>query len=359
MREQNFLRCMVLYFNYLLVFIVWISVFRWFDGSTSACVQLFLFLFVPWVVCLLLYGKWNREKPEELANRKPPVCHHEFLFPVCFVAVLGDGLEDRLVNSAVCFLLCLSAILLYFCWKFCYGKHLVLSCNPSVSAETGRRAAASLQSRTVRLGLITCLAAMALFLLTSWMPSVPYPGQQKQRQERTLEKKKPKSKEAEPYKGEMRERLEEEKEEPGLMLLIVRYAFKVFVIVIALAGLAAFIYAILIYFNRKRGRDGMEYREQLQEKKDNEEYTRLVPVVRKRVSFPADNDGEVRKIFYRAVKTGAGHEKVDQSRTARELYLAYLTEEKEGSYLTEVYQKARYAGEKVSDEEVHRLRHSR
>ncbi len=359
MREQNFLRCLVLYFNYLLVFIVWISVFRWFDGSTPSCVRLFLFLFVPWAACLLLYGKWNRDKPEELVDRKPPVCHHEFLFPVCFLAVLGDGLEDRPVNSAVCFLLCLSAILLYFYWKFRHGKYLVLSCNPSVSAETGRRAVASLQSRIVRLGAITCLAAFALFLLTSWMPSLPYPERQQQRKERTLEERTPEPKEAESRGEELKERIEEEREEPGLLLLIVRYAFKVFVILVALAGLAAFIYAIVIYFNRKRRRDGMEYCEKLQEKKDNEEYTRLVPVVRKRASFPAGNDGEVRKLFYRAVRSGAGREKVDQSRTARELYLDYLTEEQEGSYLTEMYQKARYAGEEVSDEEIHRLRHSR
>lgn len=89
--------------------------------------------------------------------------------------------------------------------------------------------------------------------------------------------------------------------------------------------------------------------------KEDEEHIRLVPVAKREKKFPAGNDGFVRKAFYKQIQAGAQKNSVPCSQTPQELKETYLSGEKADEYLTQLYEKARYAKESVETEEIRKL----
>lgn len=355
MKPGNILRSMVFYYKYLLVFTAITSVFGWFDGSIAACLLLLIFLLIPYFLCYLLYGKSDKVKTDASGREVSSVCHLEFLYPVCLLVILG-GAYRNWPSTLLCFILFLCIMGLYFSWKIYQGRYTVLYCNPSVSQETGRRAGAGLQRGILRLGIIALILSFAFFFLEGQLPSYSLPLR-KMDQKQTEKKKTKEREKMESGKSPKQEKPPEPEE--TLALLIFRYVAKWFVILVLIAGAVAFLYGIFLFITRRHRRDGMEYREQMSVERDNEQYTKLVPVTRKKISFPEGNAGEVRKIFYREVKSGAGAGKIDPSKTSEELQEDYLAEKEGANLLVQVYQRARYGEEPVSDRDLESVRHMR
>ena len=96
------------------------------------------------------------------------------------------------------------------------------------------------------------------------------------------------------------------------------------------------------------------FEESTVERSHNEEYTRLVPVMRKDLTFPAGNDGRIRRYFYKEVRKKAGNQEIEKSQTPMELKRTFLEPNAREERLTELYEKARYAKDSVTEEEISR-----
>lgn len=123
--------------------------------------------------------------------------------------------------------------------------------------------------------------------------------------------------------------------------------------VVILAGYGIFKLICYLVFHRQK--PSYEFVEQVTITKEDEEHIRLVPVAKREKQFPAGNDGFVRKAFYKQIQAGAQKNSVPCSQTPQELKETYLSGEKADEYLTQLYEKARYAKESVETEEIRKL----
>ena len=125
-------------------------------------------------------------------------------------------------------------------------------------------------------------------------------------------------------------RQQQEEQKGNFWLTLLRYTVLI-VLIVAVVILAAYgIFKLICYLVFHRKKPSYEFVEQVTITKEDEEHIRLVPVAKREKQFPAGNDGFVRKA-------------------------TYLSGEKADEYLTQLYEKARYAKESVETEEIRKL----
>lgn len=350
MTEQNKMRILAFYYNYLIVLSVITSIFYWFDGDTAASwLRLLLLLGVP---VLILWRSKERQQEVAKEERQLPVCHFEFLIIAGIVAVPGSLLNENQANFWLCCAFYGAAVVIYFFCKYIRGRYLVFYRNPSVSKETRKRAGQSMRRSLGGLALAGLAVFLLLILVSQVTPEAPIPKRERtnaeqQEQDNVFDT-------AANQQNEMRDALRETQEQAqeNLFLVILRYLLTFAIIaatVLALAyGLVRFILTLL----GRRRRTRLEFEEVVVEDNDTEELTRLVPVRRAAPVFPGGNDGRVRKEFYREIRRRAGEQKISPAQTPLELRENYLGENRKEELLTELYEKARYAEDSVTDEEL-------
>ena len=150
-------------------------------------------------------------------------------------------------------------------------------------------------------------------------------------------------------------RQQQEEQKGNFWLTLLRYTVLI-VLIVAVVILAAYgIFKLICYLVFHRKKPSYEFAEQVIITKEDEEHIRLVPVAKREKKFPAGNDGFVRKAFYKQIQAGAQKNSVPCSQTPQELKETYLSGEKADEYLTQLYEKARYAKESVETEEIRKL----
>ena len=197
---------------------------------------------------------------------------------------------------------------------------------------------------------------MLLFVAAGYKPEWNFERDSKEKAavEETKEKEEPAAgPESQSRESVVRQQQEEQKGNFWLTLLRYTVLIVLIVAVVILAGYGIFKLICYLVFHRQK--PSYEFVEQVTITKEDEEHIRLVPVAKREKQFPAGNDGFVRKAFYKQIQAGAQKNSVPCSQTPQELKETYLSGEKADEYLTQLYEKARYAKESVETEEIRRL----
>lgn len=346
-------RCRFLAFLYyeLLILGVVTSLVHWFDaGDVYSYGRFVFFVFVP----ILFYRHfYKKEKREE---RKVASCHVGALVLAGLFMMPGTILEAADDSFWLCSIFYLAAIVVGFAGEYWRGQYLVVGCNPSVSEETKRRINVNRKKDWIPFYAAGILTVLLLFVAAGYKPEWNFERDSKEKAavEETKEKEEPAAgPESQSRESVVRQQQEEQK--GNFWLTLLRYTVLI-VLIVAVVILAAYgIFKLICYLVFHRKKPSYEFVEQVTITKEDEEHIRLVPVAKREKKFPAGNDGFVRKAFYKQIQAGAQKNSVPCSQTPQELKETYLSGEKADEYLTQLYEKARYAKESVETEEIRKL----
>lgn len=350
MTERQKLRIIRFYFNYLLVIAAFTSVFFWFDASEPVSwIRLVLLLGVPLPI---LWRSKERQLEEEKKEKKLPANHFAVAVLAGIIGAPSLFLYEKHDSFWLSCLLFAVAIVLCFLGEYIRGRYLLLYCNPSVSAETRRRSGRNMKRYLLQIAVAGAVVLLLLLVVVSHEPEIA-----RQDRPKTNTAQQEPDRAPAPMTGSQRERpekIQEEQEEQkeNVFLQVLRYFLLVAIVVMGAVTVCYGLFRLLLYLIRGRRKPVWEFEEALTEKREDEEYTRLVPVVRDKVRFPDGNDGKIRRQFYKAVKRQAGGQEIVRSKTPVELKETYLGVDEKEAVLTELYEKARYAGESVTEEEI-------
>lgn len=338
------------------------------QGSVSG---LLFYIIAIAVLYLLIRSQINygRKKKEMSRDER---CHGMFgavalaaamLFPVqaadggyiVWIDILGTVLIG-------CGLFSIFAVYLYA--GYYYEKYLTMYENPCVSEETIRRfeqntAAVLKKKAVVFAAVLAVICAVLSMLLSVQTERVP-----EKREIPKVEQKKTDTPGAvDRVRERLREKTEKEEKDPAweMFLFILRKVVWVIVVLLALLGaflVIFFIFRRILSLQPLRLTDVVKKEDIFEEGTD--EYIPLRPVYREREKFPSDNNGKIRRYFYHYVRKKAGGD-VDISLTPFELAETYGTEgsgqlsegEREA---VSIYEKARYSGKMCGDGEAEKVR---
>lgn len=350
MTERNKMRILTFYVNYLIVLSAFTAIFFWFDASQPiSWLRLILLLGIPLPI---LWRSRERQLEEEKKEKKLPTCHVGVLCVASIVGAPAFVLREKQDNFWLCCLLFAAAIALYFATEYIRGRYFLLFCNPSVSAETKRRNGKYMQKYLLIMAVAGAVVLLLLLVLSSFEPEVSWQERPKTNtvQQETDRDPNP----AGNGKKERQAEIQEEQEERGqnVFLLVLRYFLFVAIIAMGAVAVCYGLFRFLYYLIRGRRKPTWEFEEILTEECDDEEYMRLVPVTKSEVRFPDGNDGKIRRHFYKEVRRQAGNHEIVRSKTPMELKEAYLESNERETVLTELYEKARYARDSVTAEEL-------
>lgn len=350
MTERQKLRIISFYFNYLIVLSAFTSIFYWFDVSQPiSWLRLVLLLGVP---VPILWRSKERQREEEKKENKLPAYHFAFAIIACIIGSPASILNEKQDNFWLCCLFFASAIALYLLGEYIRGRYLLLYCNPSVSAETKRRSGKNMKKYLLEMAVAGMVVLLLLLIFVSYEPEISWQDKPKTNtaQQETDHGPDPVGNGAKERQGKIQE--EQEDREQNVFLQALRYVLLIAIIAMGAAAVCYGLFRLLFYLIKGRRKTVWEFTEIQTEKRDDEEYTRLVPVVKGEVRFPAGNDGKIRRQFYKEVRRQAGDHEIVRSKTPVELKEAYFEPNEKETVLTELYEKARYARESVTAEEI-------
>lgn len=261
-----------------------------------------------------------------------------------------------------CGLLSIFAVYLYA--GYYYEKYLTMYENPCVSGETIRRFEQNTAAVLKKKALVFAVTLAVMYTVLSIALSGQTVSKPKKREIPKVEQEKTDVPDAVDHVRErLNEKKEKEEEDPAweMFLLILRKVLWVIVVLLALLGaflVIFFIFRRILSLQPLPLSDAPKKEEIITEGTD--EYIPLRPVYREREKFPADNNGKIRRYFYHYIRKKAGSG-VDISLTPFELAEAYGTEgsgqlSEGGSAAVRIYEKARYSGKMCGDEEVEEVR---
>ena len=341
MTEYNKMRLTKFYCYYMTAVTIFSSLFRWFHGDLMSWLRLLLLLVLPLPIV------WRNERGKE---EKLPGCHQEFLVVGALLAVPGTVDWDGDIHVIVCCLFFVAAIILCYTNQYLQKRYTVFYCNPSVSEETRKRANRLQRRPLLTLSAIAGGVLIVLMLIMMLMPEIEFEprertNQEQQEQDNMVERA------PEDRTNEVLEKIREEQEEASgnFWLMLLRYIITYAIIVMVALAIAYALFRFVLYLMNRRRKVTYEFEELLEEKSDLEEITRLRPVMKSSTDFPSGRDGQIRRAFYKSVRRGAGARSVDRALTPEELHKEYMKETPRDERLTALYEKARYAGESISE----------
>lgn len=347
MTERYKIRIIDFYSIYFIVLSLFSSMF---DSSLLlSWLRLLLLLVIP-----LPFLFCSKKKQKKLEKKKLPTQSVLAITVAGFcgasVLVMGED-QDNFWLSCFFFV---AAIFMYFVAKHMKGRYILLYCNPNVSSETKRRFGKYMRKYLAELAAVS-IAMLMLMVAVAWYdPGLPIEERQKTNTVQQETDRAPKR--SKQYQEEMQKKIREQEESKStnLFLLILRYILLIAIVAMGVTAVAYGLFRFLYYLIKGRRRAVWEFEEIEVEKNDVEAYTRLVPVMRKEPVFPNGNDGKIRKQFYREVRRQSGDKEIVRSHTPTELKESYLSDSDKDALLTKLYEKAHYAEESVTEEEIRR-----
>ena len=353
MTEKNKMRMITFYACYFVVPTIGTSLFNWFDVcDLLSWLRLLVVLILPFFIL------WrSKEKKTEEESEKGKKFHQQLFGVLVFIGFLvspGTLFSEDADNFWLCSFFYGAAICLCFVGEYLRGRYLLLYCNPSVSDETRKRSRVNMRKQLVQMVIVGASALIFLLLLSRFEPEMKMPRLQKTAtvQKEKEEDETPATSLREEKKGEMRE--EQEEQSSNIFLVILRYTVVLILLALVFVAVAYGLLRLFLFLIRGRRRTVYVFEELTVERSHNEEYTRLVPVMRKDLIFPAGNDGRIRRYFYKEVRKKAGNQEIEKSQTPMELKRTFLEPNAREERLTELYEKARYAKDSVTEEEISR-----
>ena len=353
MNEYRVMQIIAFYYKYLLLVTLVSAYFFWFNMNAASIMLVIIILAVPFLLQSLLFPDKTLKKKRE--KGKMPVCPLGHLIVVGVIISPVFILPEAKPNSLFCLILYLLDMGIFFFYQYYKGKYNLLYCNPSVTDHTRERAEGKLNRMFFKLFMAAVFAIIVLFFIVNAVSGADIrisPPRQEQEEQQEEEPKKEADRIPAELSKKQKDLLRQKQKEDNFFLLLLRYAVFLLLVLLTLFVLLFLLYRIIMYFVRKRRKISCGYYEEIVEENDQEEYTRLVPAVKREPSFPGGNNGKIRKAFYRAVRRGAGGKKVDKSHTPYELRDAYLAPTESSGYLTALYEKAKYSPWDVTDDEI-------
>lgn len=352
MTEEMKIRIVTFYSYYGIALFVFTLFFYWFDaGDPVSWLWLLLLVGIPFP---LLRYRERRRRDSERKGRKQAESLFGFLLIAGGMAIPWGILDERSDNFWLACIFYASAVGLCFVGLYLRGRYLILYCNPSVSKETRRRFGDKMKKYGFGMLLLGLAVLIVCLLAAQYEPEIRLQAPQKtntqwQEQERM-----------EPSAGRQSDRREEVREEQkkqgnNIFLVILRYIVTIAILVMGIVAAVYGLFRLFFFLLRRRKKQVWEFEEIEVAESAREEYTRLVPVRRKQVSFPAGADGRVRRLFYKEIRRQAGKKEIVLSQTPTELKDSWLKPDPKSELLTELYEKARYAKDSVTSEEISRL----
>lgn len=329
-----------IYYHYFLILALFSSLFYWFHGDWLSWVRLFVILVLPLPIV------WRRERRKE---EKLPISRFGALVLIGLF-VMPLGYEEGAAVIACCFYM--AALVLWFVNKYLTGRYTVLHCNPSVSDETKGKVA-QLQHRPLFCLIAFGIVLLSLLLLVSFfMPDIHWQSKEHTDKER-LEQDNMIDSQSEEKTNKVKQKIQEEQEKASenFWLQLLKYLITVVIVVMGVVAVVYAVFRLFLFLMGRHRKVSYEYQEKVEIVNDFEEITRLVPVVKNVMDFSKDWNGKIRKAFYQSVRRGAGKHTVDRTLTPEEMQEAYLSGSKEDELLITLYEKARYAEERMNEED--------
>lgn len=350
MEYMRKLRALDFYSAYFMVLTLATSYVPWFDATPASWMLLIILVALPYLIVRFFFHDKGLKKKME--NGKISGRHTGVIG--CVLAIPGVILhpeDDVLPSVILCMVFFLIAISLCF-YTFAYdGKRKVLYHNPSVSQSIMEREEKVTFRNLRRILFIAVGGAVFVAALVWALPEVKSPVSMKRQQEQVkVTEKQQKIKNKEKQFEKIKEQNEEAKD--NIFLRIFRYILLIALIILTVLTMGYAVFRLIFYFIRGCRKGEVEYIEEKIEDDGTEEHTRLIPVVGRGVVFSNDNNGIVRKLFYQKVRKGARPSKVNRTLTPTEMKEEYLEHETNTGDIVRIYQKARYSGQMVTDEEV-------
>lgn len=350
MRYMSKLRALDFYSAYFMVLTLVTSYYPWFDATPASWMLIIILFALPYLFVRFFF----QDKKIKRKMRKEKITGRYTGVIGCLLAIPGVILhpEDEVMPSVIlCMVLFLITISLCL-YAFAYdGKRKVLYQNPCVSQSTIEREE-KVSFRNFR-RIILIAVAMAFFGVSLiWVlpeGKAPVSMEHQKEQEKLVEKQQKLDNEQMQFE-KIKEQNEEAKE--NLFFRILRYALLITLIILTVWLIAYVIFRFILYVIRGRGKGEVEYIEEKIEDNGMEEYTRLVPVIRRSAVFSNDNNGIVRKVFYKEVRKGARPFSVTRTLTPLEMSQRYLNMENISEDCIRIYEKARYSNQMVTEKEV-------
>lgn len=349
MTERYKIRVIAFCCTYCIILSFFTSFFFWFDaGLLISWFRLLLLLVIP--IPILWRSKEKQLEKEKKKEKLPPLLFTG-LIAAGFLGTPASIMSEKQDNFWLSCFFFAAAIGLCFAGEYMKGRYLLLYCNPSVSAETRRRSGKNMKKYLLWMAAAGVVTLVLVLFAIQFEPELP--AQQRQKTN-TVQQETDRVPDKVSRQEKLREKIrqEEEEESSNLFLVILRYILFIAIVAMGVVVIGYGLFRLIYYLVRGRRRQVWEFEEIEVEESDNEIYTRLVPVTRNGVVFPGGNDGKIRKQFYKEVRRRAGNSEIVRSHTPMELKEDYLTAGEKDAVLTKLYEKARYAAESVTEEEI-------
>lgn len=273
MTEFNKMKMTHFYYNYSLLLCFFSSIFNWFNGDLFSWLRFLLLLFVPLPVVWRNYRKKEERLPA--SQFLPLVLMGLFLIPATVQ-------KERIVNTILCCCLFAASLFLYFANKYLRGRYTILHCNPSVSEETKKRAGRMQRKPLFKMFFISAVALVLFIFLTVMMPEMEHHGSDRRTNREQQEQDNTRETKPDTNRSEMQRRMQEEQEKAAdnFWLQLLRYVITFAIVVVGIFAIVYAVFRLVLYLLKCRRKLIYEYEEQVDEKTDLEEITRLVPVVK-------------------------------------------------------------------------------
>lgn len=267
----------------------------------------------------------------------------------------------------------LGALLLYGTLLSCFAvslyagyfqeKYLTMYTNPCVSEETIKRFEENTAFALRKKGIVFGGILLILLIIMSGINTTgveyktqrPLPPEVSQSDSTKVEEKNERLREIEEKEKENLSPLRE------FLLRLLRMLMKIIIILLAVLGIVGVVFLILKkLFSVKLPAISPVRHERRRVTSGIDEYIPLETERWSKAEFPADNNGKIRKCFYRYIRKRAKQE-VDVSLTACELVQRYgagedLPLDDKQKELVACYEKARYSGKKCSAQEAEQIK---
>ncbi len=266
-------------------------------------------------------------------------------------------------------LLLMTIFVTYLYADYFREKYMTMYVNPCVTEETIRRFEGNTKLRLRRTLIRTAIIMMLVFSVGAAIFNMDFVVEETKEEKEKEKKEEEKKEETEPATDPAKklQELEERKPEPNpvweAFTALLMQIMKFVVMILFVVGILLVLFLVLRkLFSFRLPQYERVTKEEIEEEKDSmEEYISLRP--RKTISehFSDDNNGKIRRIFYRYIKKQAGKQRVDTSKTPWELADTYIAGEnteltKEQQTTIRIYEKARYSRATCSSEEVETMR---
>ncbi len=372
MEEQRRYQVIVFVYHYLVFSFFLVAVTLASGGAAEAWLLFLILMAVCYFVTMFRMTHENRKKKGEIQEKQ----NHFSTLVLSVIIVLLFVLDieettdfwNNFFGGLLIFIMGIGVFLLYLYVDYFHEKYLTMYANRCVSKETIHRFEGNTFLALKRGAAVAGIVIGVFFLIVISILSVNVetsaPVQQPAKV--SQKEKKDSTKAAKEKKERLRELDEREKKNRSpfweMLLKILFRVMQVLIVLLAVTGVAAIVFLLLkrLWSLRMPQFERRDLRKKMNPE-GGDEYISLQPKVRKKYTFPPDNNGRIRECFSRYVLKRSDR-KVDMSLTPQELLNLSCPgkedpfSEKDKIVFRTLYEKARYSGLMCTGEEAETVR---